>query len=181
MSTPQDSEKPNSASSEYTATAGAPEGGDTVSVEAFHVSEKKLGHWTEARRIEVRARRSSLHLDLRSHRIPEGEIVVHLNAERSTVKLLVPEGAIVDERELELPDLSKVKDAQRHVPGDGRRIRLTGRLQHSDIRISRGGMATLSAMFTREFVEETRRAHRDGDNPALPDPSLPGPAPKDVA
>jgi pimeloyl-ACP methyl ester carboxylesterase len=81
---------------------------------------------------------------------------------------------------LDSPD-HEVKDAQRHVPGDGRRIRLTGRLQHSEIRISRGGMATLSAMFTREFVEETRRAHRDGDNPALPDPSLPGPSPKDVA
>ncbi|MFM9608651.1 hypothetical protein DF268_02695 [Streptomyces sp. V2] len=152
---------------------------DTVLVEVYYTSEKKLGHWTEARRIEVRARRSSLHLDLRSHRIPEGEITVHLQAERSTVKLLVPDGSTVDERELELPDNSKVKDAQRHAPGSGgRRIRLIGRLQHSEVRISRGGMANLSSLFSREFVEEARRAHRDGDHPSLPDPSLPGPRPK---
>ena len=179
MNSPQDSAQTNSAQpdTEHLETS---DHGDTVRVETFYVSEKKLGHWTEARRIEVRARRASLHLDLRSHRIPEGEIVVHLDAERSTVKLLVPDGAVVDERELELPDRSKVKDIERHVPGNGRRIRLTGRLQHSEIRISRGGMANLSTMFSREFVEEARRAHRDGDHPALPDPSLPGPRPKDI-
>jgi hypothetical protein len=165
----------------HTATDATAPSEEAVRVEAFYTTEKKLGHWTEARRIDVRARRSSLHLDLRSHRIPEGEIVVHLNAERSTVKLLVPDGTVVDETELELPDRSKVKDAQRHAPAadGGRRIRLTGRLQHSEIRISRGGMANLSTMFTREFVEEARRAHREGDHPALPDPSLPGPRPKD--
>ncbi|KOV88137.1 hypothetical protein ADL01_02645 [Streptomyces sp. NRRL WC-3618] len=180
MNTPQDKEQhntePEPTPSEQTVTDG-----DTVRVEVFYTTEKKLGHWTEARRIEVRARQSSLQLDLRSHRIPEGEIVVHLHAERSTVKLLVPDEAVVDETELELPDRSKVKDAQRHAPADGRRIRLTGRLQHSEIRITRGGMANLTTMFTREFVEEAQRAHRDGDHPALPDPSLPGPRPKDIA
>jgi len=171
MSTPHDMNKDSNNSE-----TGAE---DTVLVEVYYTSEKKLGHWTQARRIEVRARRSSLHLDLRSHRIPDGEITVRIQAERSTVKLLVPDGSVIDETELELPDNSKVKDAQRHAPGTGgRRIKLTGRLQHSEVRIARGGMANLSAMFSREFVEETRRAHRDGDHPSLPDPTLPGPRPK---
>lgn len=150
-------------------TADAPSG--TVRVEAFYTTLKKLGHWTEARDYEVRARRSTVHLDLRSAHVPEGDIELHFDCERSIIKLLVPDGSVLDEGELSLPGRSTVKDGQRHIAGGGRRIRLTGELQRSEIRVVRGGMATLTALFTREFIDEARRAHREGSDPALPDPS----------
>jgi len=140
-------------------------------VEAFYTSVKRLGHWTRSRTIDVRTRRSSVHLDLRSAQLPDGEIELRLQSERSMIKLLLPQDAVLDERELALVGRCKIKDRERHVAHDGRVIRLTGTLQRGEIRVARGGVATLSAMFSREFIDDCRTAHRDGTWPVLPDPS----------
>ncbi|MGP3977322.1 hypothetical protein ACTWQF_25605 [Streptomyces sp. 8N114] len=142
----------------------------TERVEAFYTSVKRLGHWTRSRTIDLRTRRSSVHLDLRSAELPEGDIELRLLSERSTLKLLLPEDAVLDERELTLVGRCKIKDRERHVPHHGRVVRLTGTLQRGEIRVARGGVATLSVMFSREFIDDCRTAHRDGTWPVLPDP-----------
>ncbi|MGI5351687.1 hypothetical protein ACQEU8_26420 [Streptomyces sp. CA-250714] len=142
----------------------------TERVEAFYTSVKRLGHWTRRRTIDVRTRRASLHLDLRSAQLPEGEIELRLLSERSMIKLLLPQDAVLDERELTLDGRCKIKDRERHVAHHGRVIRLTGTLRRGEIRVARGGVATLSAMFSREFLDDCRSAHRDGTRPVLPDP-----------
>ncbi|MFE9337675.1 hypothetical protein [Streptomyces sp. NPDC007063] len=147
-------------------------------VEAFYTNVKRLGHWTRSRTIEVRTRRSSVHLDLRSAQLPEGEIELRLHSERSTLKLLLPEDAVLLESELSLVGRCKVKDRERHTEHRGRVVRLTGTLQHGEIRVARGGVATLSAMFSREFLDDCRTAHRDGTEPVLPDPGKEHAAPR---
>lgn len=74
----------------------------TVKIEAFTANVKKLGDWTGSRSFEVRARGGYALLDLRSPRIPEGEIEVRVQASRSAIKLLVPEDAVIDQWDLRI-------------------------------------------------------------------------------
>lgn len=53
----------------------------------------------------------------------------------------------------------------------GRRIVLTGQVRHGGIRVHRGRIAQLSAMFSREYQADLRRAHREGGFPTVDDPA----------
>jgi len=144
---------------------------EPVKIQAFYASEKHLGHWTTARDFEVRARRGSLVLDLRSPHIPDGDIEIALDLDHAMVKLLVPEDAVIDQWDLTWLGRGRVKEAFHGRTGQGRRIRLTGRVKHGEIRVHSGGVAQLSAMFSKEYVEDARRAHRDGGLPTVDDPA----------
>lgn len=131
-----------------------------------HGTAKRLGDWTTADRVHVRARTGSVMLDLRSAGLPD-EIEVHVELDRATLKLLVPDDAVVDQWGLSWSGRGKVKDA---VGGEGgRRIRLTGAAHNSEFRINRGGVATLFAMCTREGFAELRRAHKESTYPSIVD------------
>lgn len=166
---------PNHGLTSDVATAAA----EPVRLHADHTALKRLGNWTAADRFEVRVRRGSAVLDLRSPRIPDGEIVVDLELDRSMVKLLVPDGAVVEEEDLAWTGRGQVKDgvgrqarARGRESADGaRRIRLTGRIHDGEVRVARGGVAMLAAMFSREYVEDLRRAHREGGLPTVDDPA----------
>ncbi|MEV6399164.1 hypothetical protein AB0M39_31005 [Streptomyces sp. NPDC051907] len=153
-----------------TAKTGAANAAEAARVEAYYTNVKRLGHWTDSRTVQVTARRSSVQLDLRSAAIPEGDLEVEIAGERSIVKILVPDGTVVDESALEYVGRSKVKDLQRHSAAGGRRLRLTGVLKRGEVRIVRGGVATLTAMFSKEFVDDCRTAHRDGVLPTVHTP-----------
>jgi hypothetical protein len=43
----------------------------------------------------------------------------------------------------------------------GRRIVVTGTMRRSEIRVHRSGVAILSAMFSRAYLADLRRAHRE--------------------
>jgi hypothetical protein len=47
-------------------------------------------------------------------------------------------------------------------------------MRHGEIRVHRGGIAMLSAMFSREYVADLRRAHREGGFPTVDDPTRTG-------
>ncbi|WP_433242890.1 hypothetical protein [Actinomadura nitritigenes] len=145
----------------------------TERVHAYYGSVKKLGHWTGARRFEVRARRASAVLDLRSPHIPDGDIEIEVGIDHSMVKLLVPQDAEIDHWDLRYTGRGRVKDWTGEN-GGGRRIRITGEIKHGEIRVHRGGVATLSALFTKEFVQDARRARREGTTPVVADPSHAG-------
>src|ERR1700674_766230 len=68
----------------------------TVAIRAHKLASRRMGHWTTARRFDVRASESSVTLELRSRRIEPGDIEVNLDIDHSMIKLLVPEDAIVD-------------------------------------------------------------------------------------
>lgn len=149
------------------------ESGADASVERIQVhygNVKKLGNWTSASRFEVRARRGMAVIDLRSPQIPEGTIEVELDLDHSMVKLLVPQDARIDHWDLRYTGRGRVKDWTGE-DGEGRRVRVTGEVRHGEIRVHRGGVATLSAMFSREFVRDARRAHREGTTPTVADPA----------
>ena len=142
-----------------------------VRVEAYNANVKKLGDWTGANRFEVKARSGYALLDLRSPRI-EGDIEVYVQANRSAIKLLVPEDAAIDQWDLTVTGRGKVKDWEAPSNGaTGRRIRLVGDLHKSEVRVNRGGVAILAAMFSREFVEDCKRARREGGRPTVHDPA----------
>src|SRR5690348_8029669 len=145
--------------------------------ERLHVDHgvtKRLGRWTSASQFDVRVRSGVLVLDLRSPEVT-GDVEVRLGLRRSTVKLLLAEDDQVDHWELDWTGRGQVKDDQRPAgPGAGnwqRRIRLSGHAENSEIRVHRGGMAALSAMFSRAYVQDLRRARKNDGYPTVDDPT----------
>ena len=140
--------------------------------ERLHVDHgvtKRLGHWTSASQFDVRVRSGALVLDLRSPEV-EGDVEVRLDLHRSTVKLLLAEGDQVDHWGLGWSGRGRVKDDQRPAE-PGRRVRLSGHAENSEVRVHRGGMAALSAMFSRAYVQDLRQARKNGSYPTVDDPT----------
>jgi hypothetical protein len=137
---------------------------------ADHGITKRLGRWTSASQFDVRARSGVLVLDLRSPEI-EGDVEIRLDLHRSTVKLLLAEGDQVDHWDLGWTGSGQVKDDQRPAGPTGRRIHLAGDANNSEIRVHRGGIAILSAMFSRAFVQDLRQARKNGVYPTVDDPA----------
>lgn len=170
---------PISAAATAATTRTAAAAGEPVRLHADHIAIKRLGTWTDADRFEVRARRGSVVLDLRSPRLPAGELVVDLDLDRAMVKLLLPDDAVVEQEDIAWSGSGKVKDGvgrQRRAKGaepaaDVRCVRLTGRIHSGEVRVARGGVAMLAAMFTREFVEDAKQARREGAWPTVDDPT----------
>lgn len=146
-----------------------------VRVHADHTMTKHLGNWTTARTFEVRARRGAVVIDLRSPDIAEGDIELCVDIDHAVVKLLVPVDATVDHWGLAWTGSGKVKDGEGVKANGGRHVRITGRAQGGEIRIHRGGMAILSAMFSRAYLEDLQRARRDGSRPTVDDPTRTSP------
>jgi hypothetical protein len=147
----------------------------TVQVQAHYSTNRKLGHWTTGRRFEVRATRGHVVLDLRSPQIEAGDIEIELAADRSMLKILVADDTIVDTWDLRLVGRCRVKDSRFEETANSRRIKITGELRRGEIRIRRGGVATLSAMLTREYAEDVFRAHKEGTVPTVDDPARTAP------
>jgi hypothetical protein len=146
----------------------------TQHVERFHVDHtvvKRLGRWTTADSFEIRARGGAVVLDLRSPDLP-AVLDVHVDLRRASVKLLLPEGAEVDHWGVQWTGRGKVKDAE---GGSGlpatRRVRLVGAADNSEIRVLRAGLAAVTALFTREWLDDARRARKEGRYPTLDDPT----------
>lgn len=140
-----------------------------------HAVIRRLGNWTSADTFEIRARGGSVVVDLRSPGIP-AEVEIRVQIQRAVVKLLVPEDASVDQWGLQWSGRGRVKDGQAptgRTPADraARRIRLVGTAADSEIRVHRGGVATVSAMLSREYVEDLRRARKEGRLPVVDDPT----------
>ncbi|WP_406293776.1 hypothetical protein OG948_03625 [Embleya sp. NBC_00888] len=145
-----------------------------IRVHADHTTTKRLGHWTTATSFEIRERRAATVLDLRSPRIHDGDIEIRVDLDHAMLKLLVADDAVVEQSDLRWSGRGRVKDAFRPTAaGKGRVIRLVGHIDTGEIRIHRGGVAVLSAMFSREYVRDVRRAHREGDLPTVADPAAP--------
>jgi hypothetical protein len=124
------------------ATPAAP-----VRIPANHAVTKRLGNWTTARQFQVRAHHGHAVLDLRSPQIPAGDIEVEVDLDHATLKLLAAADAVVDDWDLQIIGRGRVKDAERPGRPGGRRIVVTGQMRRGEIRVHRGGIAQLSAMF----------------------------------
>ncbi len=145
-----------------------------VRIPANDTVTKRLGNWTTARRFEVRAHRGLAVLDLRSPGIPAGDIQVDVQIDHATLKLLVADDAVVDDWDLRRTGRGRVKDSQGQNAAGGRRIVVTGQVRDGEIRVHRGGIAMLSAMFSRAYFSDLRRAHKQGGFPTVDDPTRTG-------
>ena len=134
---------------------------EPVRIRAHHRVVKKLGDWTTARRFDVRASRGIVVLDLLLPEIEPGEIEIALDIDHATVKLLVPDGAVIDDDDLRRVGRGRVKDWTGNAAPDGRRIKLVGEMRNAEVRVHRGGVAILSLLATRQRGE-VRRAQREG-------------------
>ncbi|MCZ0983022.1 hypothetical protein O1L60_39765 [Streptomyces diastatochromogenes] len=162
----------------------------TERIHSDHDLVKHLGNWTEAGHFEIKARHSTAVLDLRSPDLPD-DVEIHLDIDRAMVKLLVDDATVIDHGNLRWTARGKVKDSQSSPPPSpspspsststststsahdtsaGRRVRLSGSATNSEIRVHRGGVAILSAMFSRAYVQDVRRAYRNGGVPTIDDP-----------
>ncbi|MEU7865271.1 hypothetical protein [Dactylosporangium sp. NPDC049140] len=142
-----------------------------VRIAANHAVTKRLGNWTAERHFQVRAHRGVAVLDLRSPHIPAGDITIDLDLEHAMTKLLVDDDAVVEDWDLLRIGRGRVKDGEAPKGGGGRRIVLTGQLRQSEVRVHRGGIAVLSAMFSREFLVDARQAYKEGRTPTVADPA----------
>jgi hypothetical protein len=156
---------------------------EVVRIHADHDTVRRLGAWTDASRFEVRARNASVVLDLRAARLPK-EIEIELRLDRARVKLLLPDETLVEHWDLDWNGRGQVKDGLRPqaqpAPEESAapttqsgpiRVRLHGAAQQSEVRVHRGGMAQLTAICSREFFEDARRAHKSGTFPTVDDPT----------
>jgi hypothetical protein len=135
---------------------------EAVRVNAHGRSLKRLGAWTTARAFDVRASRGAVVLDLLLPEIEPGEIEIHLDIDRSTLKLLVPDGTAIDDDDLRRVGRGRVKDWTGSPSPGGRRIRLTGEMRNAEVRVHRGGVALLSLLTFGETRRQVRDAHRSG-------------------
>ena len=142
-----------------------------VAIRAHSAVVKRLGHWTDRREFDVRTSRGTVVMDLRSAQIPAGDITISLDADHAIVKLLVSDGAVVEDGDVRRVGRGRVKDWTGTAAADGRRIVLTGELRHAEVRVHRGGIAILSAMCSREYLTDARQARREGRFPTIDDPS----------
>ncbi|MFD5077756.1 hypothetical protein [Streptomyces sp. NPDC058371] len=145
----------------------------TERIHSDHRLVKHLGNWTEAGRFEVKARHGAAVLDLRSPALPD-DIEIDLDMDRAMVKLLVDDTTAIDHWNLTWTARGRIKGSHSPSTGDraaGRRIRLTGSASNSEIRIHRGGIALLSAMFSRAYVQDLRHAHKSGGVTTVDDPT----------
>jgi len=125
-------------------------------------SLKKLGPWTTRRRFEVRATRSLVVLDLLLPRLAPGAIDILLDVDHSTVKLLVPDGAVIDGDDLRRVGRGRLKDWTGTGSADGQLIRIVGEMRSSEVRIHRGGVAVLQLLAHPRSRRDARQAHREG-------------------
>jgi hypothetical protein len=144
---------------------------EPVRVAANYAVTKRLGNWTTAGRFQVRSHRGHAVLDLRSPDIQADEISVDIDIDHAMLKLLVPDDAVIEDWDLHRAGRGRVKDAEGGRATGGKRVVLTGQLRHGEIRVHRGGIAMLSAMFSREYLADLRRAHREGGHPTVADPA----------
>lgn len=136
---------------------------------ADHEVVKRLGRWTKERNFDVRARRSTVVLDLRSPEIGDGDITVNVDLDGANLEVLVAEDAEIDQTGIAWTGRGRVKDA---VGGaGGRRVVFAGPATGSEVRVKRGGVAVLTAMASREFIEDVKHAHRTGGNTTVDDPN----------
>lgn len=143
-----------------------------VQIHADHTLEKRLGNWTTARIFQVHARYDQVTIDLRSPQIPAGDIELDLDLDHLTVKLLVADDAAIDSWGLAWTGRGKVKQTYYPNPaGTGRRIPLTGQVRHGEVRVHSGEIARLSAIASRDYLADARRAHAGGGTPTLDDPA----------
>jgi hypothetical protein len=142
-----------------------------VQVLADHSAQKRLGDWTTARAFQVHARHAQVTVDLRSPRIPDGDVELDLDLDHATLTLLVAEDAVIDHWALAWTGRGQVKQTYHNPAGGGRRIRLTGQVRHGEVRVQSGGIARLSAITSREYLADARHAHAEGGTPTLDDPA----------
>jgi hypothetical protein len=149
--------------------------GQITGTERIHIDHdvtKRLGNWTRANRFEVRARNSQVVLDLRSADIPD-QVEVQLDTYHTTVKLLVAEDAVIEHWDLRFTGKGRIKDGQGRSMEGTHRVRLLGSVTDGEIRIHRGGVAIVSAMMSREYLQDLRQARKDHRYPTIDDPTRP--------
>lgn len=145
-------------------------GTTTERILADHTVTKRLGNWTAADSFDVRGRDATVVLDLRSPQVP-ADVQVHLDLHHTTVKLLVADGDSLDHWDLAFPAKGRVKDAQGPTGPAGRRIHLYGTAVNSEIRVHRGGVAIVSAMLSRQYLDDARSALREHRHTTVDDPT----------
>jgi hypothetical protein len=145
--------------------------GPAVPIRAHSRVVKRLGHWTSARQFEVRASRGVVVLDLRSPQIAAGDIEVSLDIDHAVVKLLVADGAVIEDGDTRRIGRCRIKDWTGVSAADGRRVVLRGEMRHAEVRVHRGGIAILSAMYSRAYLADALAARREGRYPTIDDPT----------
>lgn len=143
-----------------------------LQIHADHAHRKLLGTWTTSAAFEIRARRSRVVIDLRSPQIPSGDITLDLTLDHAALTLLVAPDMVIDQWDLAFDGRGKVKQAfHQQAPGVTRRVRLAGRVRAGEVRVHSGGIAQLTAMCSRAYLADARRAHAAGGVPTLDDPA----------
>jgi hypothetical protein len=131
---------------------------ETILIRAHRRVVKRLGAWTTARRFDVRASRGLVVLDLLLPEIEPGEIEIGLDIDHTTVKLLVPDGAIIDHDDLRRVGKGRIKDWTGTAAPGGRQIKLVGEMRDAEVRVHRGGVALLSLLTSRETRRQVRKS-----------------------
>lgn len=128
-------------------TTPHPDAQPAVSLFADHQTIRRVGNWTTAGRFVVRARHSTVLLDLRSPGIP-ADPAVDLTLDHATLVLLLPGDMVIDHTAVSWSGRGRIHD--RPLASSRRTLQLGGHIQDAEIRVRWAGMAILTAMASRE-------------------------------
>lgn len=143
---------------------------EPAEIVADHAVLRRLGHWTTAGSVKVRARRSTVLIDLRSPGLAD-DLDVFVQLDHATVTLLVRDHSAVDAHALTWSGRGRVHDEG--GAGDDGRVRVSGHVHDGQIRVRRAGFAQVTAMLTREYLAELWSSRRTGRYPTIDDPRRP--------
>ena len=145
---------------------------EPVRIPANHAVTKRLGNWTTARRVPgARPPRTAPCWTCAPRRSRPATSRSTSTSTTPCSSCWSPTTRCVDDWDLRRTGRGRVKDAEGPDAAGGRRIVLTGQLRSGEIRVHRGGIAMLSAMFSREYLADLRRAHKEGGFPTVDDPA----------
>ena len=91
-----------------------------IPVRAHNAGRQAARALDSDRQFDVRASRGSVVLDLRSPQIAAGDIEISLDIDHAVVKLLVPDGAVIDDGDTRRIGRCRIKDWTGISAADGR-------------------------------------------------------------
>ncbi|MFC6704606.1 FAD-dependent monooxygenase [Flexivirga alba] len=138
-----------------------------TNVQVSREALRRLGSWSTTRRYTVQGDNARIVLDLRDSCRRFTEVTVMVDLAKTALILLVDEGTEVDDA-IHWTGRGKLKDRWGHDTAQSGTVTVSGDARGSEVRIHRGGMATMEDLTSRKRLMELRELEGATDVERVP-------------